>query len=156
MDYKGALDYMNERLKKDGKMNLKIDKKQGIKVFCELVLSNNFYVIHIRNNDNHIIGHIVSNSLEQILEKFKQLTYSKITDSFLSPEMFEFHEKESQALSLLFPDESRYSSCCVCHDLTSSKTKCNHTLCNECKSKLKNPTCPMCREDIEESDSDSD
>ena len=41
--------------------------------------------------------------------------------------------------------------CVVCHDLTTSKTSCNHPLCMRCVSKLHNttvsPSCPYCREE---------
>ena len=41
--------------------------------------------------------------------------------------------------------------CVVCHELTTSKTRCNHALCLRCVSKLHDttvsPPCPYCREE---------
>lgn len=38
--------------------------------------------------------------------------------------------------------------CCVCLELTNVKTICNHYLCDECHSKLKTFTCPLCRKNL--------
>lgn len=36
--------------------------------------------------------------------------------------------------------------CCICYDKTFTKTSCNHFLCVECWTKIKNTTeCPYCR-----------
>ena len=68
---------------------------------------------------------------------------------------------------LMFCDDSGYSKlcyeynnveteddCCICFEKTNSKTKCNHSVCNDCISTLimNNPystKCPLCRSDFE-------
>jgi hypothetical protein len=35
--------------------------------------------------------------------------------------------------------------CCVCHDLTISKTCCKHHMCLQCWSQLSTQSCPVCR-----------
>jgi hypothetical protein len=39
--------------------------------------------------------------------------------------------------------------CCVCDEETQTETPCGHHLCIGCWNKLKNLTCPCCREDIQ-------
>lgn len=35
--------------------------------------------------------------------------------------------------------------CCVCYNNTAKITKCNHLLCNSCKTQLSKKECPYCR-----------
>jgi hypothetical protein len=48
----------------------------------------------------------------------------------------------------------KYNECCVCMEMTRTKTMCSHSLCWICFDKLKNKKCPLCREYLmcEESD----
>lgn len=40
---------------------------------------------------------------------------------------------------------SNYKECSVCYSMTYSETSCNHHLCIDCWSKIKNDLCPICR-----------
>jgi hypothetical protein len=44
--------------------------------------------------------------------------------------------------------EMDYIECCVCFEITISKTTCFHPLCLRCYSKIKTNHCPLCRENI--------
>jgi hypothetical protein len=46
--------------------------------------------------------------------------------------------------------------CCVCGDETETVTLCKHRLCVRCWNKLDKLTCPMCREDVQYTNEDSD
>lgn len=54
--------------------------------------------------------------------------------------------------------------CCVCNEITDTKTRCGHHLCMDCWERLEKLVCPMCREDVDQkacegcecSDSDDD
>jgi hypothetical protein len=39
----------------------------------------------------------------------------------------------------------KYKECCVCLENTTTKLKCDHYICYECKSQLQKNKCPMCR-----------
>jgi|LauGreDrversion4_2_1035121.scaffolds.fasta_scaffold59687_2 hypothetical protein len=66
---------------------------------------------------------------------------SKITPPYYSDkkEMPMFHHPNI---------EMDYTECCVCFELTISKTTCFHPLCLRCYSKIKTNHCPLCRENI--------
>lgn len=38
--------------------------------------------------------------------------------------------------------------CCVCMELTICKTRCNHTVCEDCLRKIENNKCPICRQTL--------
>ena len=38
--------------------------------------------------------------------------------------------------------------CVICYEETNEKTRCNHSLCLNCKTKLKKNECPYCREEL--------
>jgi hypothetical protein len=39
------------------------------------------------------------------------------------------------------------TNCSICDEKTLTKTNCNHPICVECWSQIKNKTCPLCRQD---------
>lgn len=41
--------------------------------------------------------------------------------------------------------------CIVCFEETDIKTECNHSLCKDCKEKLKTMKCPYCQQELENS-----
>ena len=56
--------------------------------------------------------------------------------------------------------KSRYEECCVCYEITSTKTQCNHPLCLKCWSQIVEVReedefeqhCPICRVDLQQCD----
>jgi len=81
-------------------------------------------------------GHPSTESMISLLNEFVDMLssshFDKLTGSFTKNESKEKHEE-----------------CCVCLELTETKTNCNHHLCIPCWNQLKNERCPICRrEDI--------
>ena len=90
-------------------------------------------------------------NLEIILRKIykirEELSYSKIIDCFLP--INEINKCEELHIARDFFTQSKnIDKCCVCYDMNSVKTCCDHFLCRECFNKMKNKCCPMCRSEI--------
>ena len=91
------------------------------------------------------------NNIEIIIEKIyrirDEVSYSKILDCFLPiNEIIKF--EEIYLAREFITRANNIDKCCVCYDVTSVKTSCNHFLCRECFNNMTNKTCPICRVDL--------
>ena len=56
-------------------------------------------------------------------------------------------EKNMIADSILC-NHPKLDKCCVCYDVNTIYTKCDHNLCRKCYYKIDNKKCPVCRTSI--------
>ena len=93
---------------------------------------------------------------EKCFDELLHLKFDKMKNEFVDSRKeqisFEFYSRLiSPNIKLIFED------CCVCLEKTSGKTHCGHAICKICMSKLKTPSCPICRacfDDDSENESD--
>jgi len=85
---------------------------------------------------------------------FDNLKFCKIKNRFVEKD--DIFVKAINCFDLNCQDADE---CCVCYDKTTVKTKCNHTLCLECISKMKKfipqtsrnyINCPMCKQKVDD------
>ena len=88
--------------------------------------------------------------LSQVIEAYDELNnltdgmvFCKITSRLVSKDFYDIKLQTAQLFGYEGLDE-----CCVCSELTTTKTDCRQPLFLECWGKLKKRTCPMCREEI--------
>lgn len=88
--------------------------------------------------------------LAEVIEAYHELNtltdgkmFCKITTKLVSKDFYDIKLQTAQLFGYEGLDE-----CCVCSELTTTKTECRHPLCLECWGKLKKTNCPMCREEI--------
>jgi hypothetical protein len=111
----------------------------------------------IQNVVKSILSHLKTIKINKISGRFsannKQKYVEKVGDLW-SMFCHEFKEIESVTLS--------FDECCVCYSFTKTMTNCDHSVCLECISKIRNETevdqefntrddyknCPMCRQRI--------
>ena len=84
-----------------------------------------------------------------LMVELPQLRFDKWIEVFTKP------EKRFDTLIRMHNVKLAGEICCVCHDLTVSKTKCNHHMCLECWSQLSRQSCPVCRKCLGCCDDDS-
>ena len=89
-----------------------------------------------------------------VKEILPQLIFNKLTGLFefkINKNNKPINFSDTKTNNLLGIDTFGYEysdcgECCVCYDKTLTKTSCNHFLCLECWTKIKNTTeCPYCR-----------
>jgi hypothetical protein len=94
---------------------------------------------------------ILENNLEIILDTIykirDEMSYSKIIDFFLPIDNISKIE-ELQIARDFFTKTKNIENCCVCDDMTTVKTHCNHFLCRECFNSMNKKCCPICRRDL--------
>lgn len=56
----------------------------------------------------------------------------------------ELHEEKLKSIIIPFKENEK---CCVCNENTRSVTLCNHYVCLQCRCKIKEKKCPICRDD---------
>jgi hypothetical protein len=87
-------------------------------------------------------------SFEELLKVARRLKFSKFTGQFYDPEnetcVAEIENDELFVAAGL----AECDTCCVCSDMTQTKTECGHTLCHECWNSLDKHICPMCRGEL--------
>lgn len=99
----------------------------------------------------------ISYKIEEIKELLKfiyhfkdNFKYSKICDSFIHNDEFEYYEDIEYGKFLL---GHVHDECCICYDLNSVKTVCGHNLCRICFKlnfkKCIEINCEYCEQDIE-------
>lgn len=88
----------------------------------------------IENFDFNSVGKFIR-EIQQILSKLK---FNKLTNKFEIIGPNEFDEKNIN-LTNYFPE------CVICYDRTINRTMCEHFVCLECWTKIKNNKCPVCR-----------
>jgi hypothetical protein len=94
-------------------------------------------------------------------EMMGKLKYNKLLDKFVIPESSCIEKYHYEVWGGLDGVEMEGEICCVCHEITTSKTDCDHSLCLQCWSKLKKEDppdpdeymvgikghkCPICRD----------
>jgi len=83
-----------------------------------------------------------------IIEGLKDMKFDTLTGEFKNPNKLTKTPCTKRLMSMFHhPNiEMEYSECCVCYEVTYSKTPhCNHTLCMRCYMKLTTTICPICR-----------
>ena len=84
-------------------------------------------------------------SLKTMLDS---LRFNKKKNMFETTPTYDWDFLKSENVKLRYTCEE----CCVCHEITESKTTCKHSLCIPCYDKIKmdekySTLCPLCRED---------
>jgi hypothetical protein len=110
-----------------------------------------------RDDDPKYTVEFIQEALRIVYNKLSELSFDKYTGYFVN-----------QTTKLSFEDWKTFlniekvtldfNECCVCLEMTSTQTKCNHYLCYKCWSNLKYTSsdnfneetfkCPYCRDDI--------
>ena len=75
-----------------------------------------------------------------LMTELPRLRFDKHIAKFIKP------EKRFESLIRMHDVKLDGEICCVCHDLTMTKTFCNHHMCMQCWSQLTTQSCPMCRQ----------
>lgn len=109
---------------------------------------------------NSIDLDITFTTIERVIEFLlcdmrKNYVYSKILNFIISKDRIVEDEKNMLA-EIILCDNSKIDKCCVCYDINSIYTKCEHNLCRMCYYKIKytasypieRKCCPMCRKYI--------
>lgn len=96
----------------------------------------------------------VTDILNFIYNIKNNLVYSKLLDQLIDKEIK--FKKEEEILAKNFLKHHEVETCCVCMEQNIIKTFCNHNLCKECFSKIRNDEereyeelhlkCPICRQ----------
>lgn len=73
--------------------------------------------------------------------------YSKVFNTITIKDTVKDDEKQMIADCILC-NNPRIDKCCVCYDVNSIYTICEHNLCRLCYYKIDNKKCPICRETI--------
>jgi hypothetical protein len=108
--------------------------------------------------DKDEIKKILDRELDDILTFVynikNNLVYSKLLDQLVDKE--NKFKKEEEILAKNFLKHHEVDTCCVCMEQNIIKTFCNHNLCKECFSKIRNEQeceyeelhikCPICRQ----------
>ena len=79
---------------------------------------------------------MIEKSIIRLQQELKEFKYHKRTNKFMNKQDIDMYDAE---VSVFETDNVKYVSdeCCVCQEVTSSKTECNHSLCLSCWSSLK-------------------
>lgn len=139
-----------------------IDSINGIKVCVDIfedkqIGSAGFYCFRIYKDfwgADDLFKHYIHNFedfVHLINEVLPTLTFNKLRGVFESP-----HSKDGKYNSTVQPQDftsflripnmkTKNQECCSCMEETKSKTRCGHSICVECESKLSKSSCPMCR-----------
>lgn len=121
---------------------LKINNSEWYKFFT---FEKSISKLNIKNTHKFV------NLIKEILPK---LTFNKLTglfefDTIINHKLINFTDTKTNNILGLDIFGSEYNDCgecCVCYDKTLTKTSCNHFLCVECWTKIKNTSeCPYCR-----------
>ena len=108
--------------------------------------------------DKDEIKILLENELEDLLTFIynikNNLVYSKLMDQLVDKDIKS--KKEEEILAKNFLKHHEVDTCCVCMEQNIIKTFCNHNLCKECFSKIRNDQeceyeelhikCPICRQ----------
>ena len=109
----------------------------------------------------------VEEFMKECFEFIRNCVFDRMFGKFVlakTPTLFCFTAEMAEGLAHI---ETSVKGCCVCLELTNTKTRCGHTLCVECWSQIKSvrntetecyeDPCPMCRFDLSsELDEDED
>jgi hypothetical protein len=172
MDVPNAISSLEEEF--NSRCELEFDISYDINCEIYIVHENEKiqFILQVRNysckkNTSKIIVNKIFDSIEDALNYlhniFREdgsLKYSKIVDQlFESEEEMKYEEKIFVAKQVIV---KRESECCVCGDINSVFTKCEHNLCRYCFSKMYQVNkccdehsehdrlilCPICKREI--------
>jgi hypothetical protein len=135
---------------------LPIKKIDGVDVTVYIEkwkLSHNFVMklaIYFGGLSSKVTNKYITNEdeFEKCFDELLHYKFDKMKNDFVDGREeqipFEFYSR------LISPNLTlTYQDCCVCLEKTSGKTKCNHTICESCLTKIKTNKCPLCRACIE-------
>jgi hypothetical protein len=159
--------YVSKLSNKKGCIRIPIEQINGVDVvvWMEYNPNQDYAVMRL---DIHIKGGGIEKpyrmyikteeDFEKCFDELLHLKFDKLINDFVDGREeqipFEFYSRLiSPNIKLIFED------CSVCLEKTSGKTRCGHAICKICMSKLKKPSCPICRayfDDESENESESD
>lgn len=93
----------------------------------------------------------VKEAFEKHLNILEDIKFDKIKCKFFPKIKLDFELALQNAFKSLSNVKTKIDKCCVCHEETSIKTKCNHSLCIPCADKIK-VSKKNCNEDNEDSE----
>lgn len=147
-----------EHLKEIKDVQLPINKIDGILVNSRLYTTNGWgeptmmfsLEIYVKNGCSYIDSGVTYEDFCRMIEGIKDMKFDTFNGVFTNPsrllkttpllyELPMFHHPNV---------EMDYTDCCICMEMTITKTPCSHALCIRCQQKLKKSTCPLCRENI--------
>lgn len=147
----------------EGVFYLPIYSVQAVKVTCQLTRtqcireSGSMTALRVQldsvwNEDDILYQEIVTNQedLDKLLNTtLPNLKFNKMTNQFQEDDDNKRTTLELEiAQSIPKCDSIKwgFDDCCVCMELTTTKTSCGHYLCSPCESAITNSKCPMCRQ----------
>ena len=128
----------------------KINNIDGVEVMVFLVHETDYKknpFLRFQIDNKYDCDEILFNKTAHSAEELKKLMtevlpvirFNKYYGKFLVPK-----KNFDHLLKIPFA-KSNADICVVCHELTLTKTDCQHNLCLQCRSQLKKHECPMCR-----------
>lgn len=149
-EYQELWDYVMSNEKTQNAYKFRIDMIDGVKVNVWALKDLDhkkqpymkFEIDFWHDIDKELCRSICHNFDEFILlmtTRLPQLRFDKHSEQFTKP------EKRFESLIRMHNVKPDGEMCCVCHELTISKTQCKHHMCLQCWSQLANTSCPMCR-----------
>lgn len=142
-----------------GMFFLPIYSVADIKVTCQITRTRcgqeealRLQLDSVWNEDDILYQEVVTNqeNLDKLLkETLPNLKFNKLTNQFQTDGDDKKTTLELEiAKSIPKCDNIKwgFDDCCVCADLTTTKTSCGHHLCSECESAIKSNKCPICRQ----------
>jgi hypothetical protein len=147
------MEELYEELKVKTEIYLPIRKIDGMLVNTRMYThEDNFYFEASLMNQTYYTDS--GSSYEEfckMIEGLKDMKFDNFLGKFINPNKItpSFYSNTKQFPMFHHPNiEMDYTECCVCFELTLSKTHCFHPLCLRCYIKIKANRCPLCREDI--------
>lgn len=147
----------------EGVFYLPIYSVQAVKVTCQLtrtqciresgsITALRLQLDSVWNEDDTLYQEIVTNqeNLDRLLNTtLPNLKFNKMTNQFQEEGDNKRTSLELEMAQSIPKCDSivwGFDECCVCMELTTTKTSCGHYLCSPCESAIKNSKCPMCRQ----------
>lgn len=146
----------------EGMFFLPIYSVADIKVTCQLTRTNviresgsvtalRLQLDSVWNDDDILYQEIVTD--QENLDKLLNITLPNLKFNKMTNQFQEEGDNKRTALELELAQSIPkcdsikwgFDECCVCFELTTTKTSCGHHLCSTCESAIKNSKCPMCR-----------
>lgn len=150
----------------EGMFFLPIYSVQAVKVTCQLTRTSVFQgnasmpqpialrvqLDSVWNEDDILYQEIVRD--QEGLDKFLNTTLPSLKFNKMSNQFQEGDDDKRTSLELEIAQSIPkcdsikwgFDECCVCMELTTTKTSCGHYLCSPCESALKTSKCPICRQ----------